>query len=76
VAETQKKYSQAALESVRERYDVNAGTMAELIQARSQHYQSLYDLVEAKFNLLIRGIAVSFYQGDSDQMLSLFEIDR
>lgn len=75
VAESQSKYSRQALESVQERYDVSAATMAELIQARSQFYQSQYDLVEAKFNLLIRGIAVHFYLGDDHRMLSLFEMD-
>jgi outer membrane protein len=74
VAETQEKYSQAARESVEERYNVNAATMAELIQVRSQYHQSLYDLVEAKFNLLIRGIAISFYKGDSERMISLLKI--
>lgn len=69
VAESQEEYSLAALKSVEERYNVNAATMAELIQVRSQYYQSQYDLVEAKFNLLIRGIAVAFYQGDADGMI-------
>jgi len=73
VAETQEKYSRAARESVEERYNVNAATMVELIQARSQNYQSIYDLVEAKFNLLIHGIAVAFYQGDGEGMIAIFE---
>lgn len=76
VAESQQKYSKAALDSVEERYNVNAATMAELIQARSQNYQSVYDLVEAKFNLLIRGIAVSFYQGDGDRMISWIRTEK
>jgi outer membrane protein len=71
VAESQEEYSLAALKSVEERYNVNAATMAELIQVRSQYYQSQYDLVEAKFNLLIRGIAVAFYQGDGEGMISI-----
>lgn len=76
VADSQQKYSKAALESVEERYNVNAATMAELIQARSQNFQSIYNLVEAKFNLLIRGIAISFYQGDGDRMISWVRTDR
>lgn len=73
VAESQEEYSKAALKSVEERYNVNASTMAELIQVRSQYYQSQYDLVEAKFNLLIRGIAVAFYQGDGEGMILILK---
>ncbi|MCK4836270.1 MAG: TolC family protein, partial [Candidatus Aminicenantes bacterium] len=76
VTESQEEYSRAALKSVEERYNVNAATMAELIQTRAQYHQSLYDLVEAKFNLFIRGIAVSFYQGDRDRMISLLKIEK
>jgi outer membrane protein TolC len=76
VAQSQIEYSKAALESVEERYNVNAATMAELIQARSQNHQSLYDLAEAKFNLLTRGVAVSFYQGDGNRMISWVKTDQ
>jgi outer membrane protein TolC len=73
VAGSQAEYSQASLESMEERYNVNAATMAELIQARSQYHQSQYSLVEAKFNLLIRGIGVAFYQGDGEGMISILK---
>lgn len=71
VAETQVKYTTDALESVQQRYNVNAATMVELTQARTRHLESIYDRVQAKFNLLLRGIALAFYKGDADTMLAL-----
>jgi outer membrane protein TolC len=70
VAESQLKYSTEALESLQERYNVNAATMTELTQLRATYLQSVYDRVTAKFNLLLRGIAVAFYRGDSQAMLA------
>ncbi|MDQ1351243.1 MAG: outer membrane protein, partial [Acidobacteriota bacterium] len=70
VSERQLKYSKDALESMQERYNVNAATMVELTQTRAQYMQSIYNRIQAKFNLLIRGIAVSFYKGDYDAMIS------
>ncbi|MCK5055368.1 MAG: TolC family protein [Candidatus Aminicenantes bacterium] len=63
VAESQLKYAQSALESVQGRYNVNAATMVELTLARTQYLEARYSRIEAKFNLLLRGIAVMFYQG-------------
>lgn len=76
VTEAQGKYARAALESVEERYRVNAATMAELIQARSQQYEAQYNLVEAKFNLLLQGMAVAFYRGDGNSMISMLDINN
>lgn len=70
VSERQLKYSKDALDSMQERYNVNAATMVELTQTRAQYMQSMYNRIQAKFNLLIRGIAVSFYKGDYDAMIS------
>lgn len=70
VSERQLKYSKDALESMQERYNVNAATMVELTQTRAQYMQSIYNRIQAKFNLLIRGIAVSFYKGDYDAMIA------
>jgi outer membrane protein len=62
-AESQLKYAQAALASIRDRYNVNATTMVELTQIRAQYLEAQYSRIEAKFNLLLRGIAVKFYRG-------------
>jgi len=73
VAENQLKYSKDALDSMQERYKVNAATMVELTQARSRYLQSIYDRVQSRFNVLIRGIAISFYKGDNDGMIRSLE---
>ncbi len=70
VAENQLKYSTSALESIQERYNVNAATMTELTQVRATYLQSSYNRVTARFNLLLRGIAVAFYRGDSQAMMA------
>jgi outer membrane protein len=70
VSARQLKYSKDALESMQERYNVNAATMVELTQTRAQYMQSIYNHIQAKFNLLIRGIAVSFYKGDYNAMIA------
>lgn len=71
VTASQLEYTKAALESVRERYNVNAATMVELTQARSGYLEALLNQVESKYNLLVRGIAVAFYKGDGNAMLKL-----
>ncbi|MCU0287635.1 MAG: TolC family protein [Acidobacteria bacterium] len=73
VSEKQLKYSKDALNSMQERYNVNAATMVELTQTRARYLQSIYNHVQAKFNLLIRGIAVAFYKGDYNEMISRLE---
>ncbi len=73
VSDTQLKYSKDALESMQERYNVNASTMVELTQTRARYLQSIYNGIQSKFNLLLRGIAVSFYKGDYNAMISNLE---
>lgn len=70
VAESQLKYAQSALESVQDRYNVNAATMVELTQARTQHLEARYSRIEAKFNLLLREIAVKYYVGNLTSLQS------
>ncbi|MCP4149196.1 MAG: TolC family protein [bacterium] len=71
VTSAQIKYTRAALESVEERYNVNASTMVELIQARTRYLDSTLDELEAKFNLLVRSVALAYYKGDSNGMRAL-----
>jgi outer membrane protein len=73
VAESQLKYSKAALTSIEDRYSVNASTITELSQIRSQYLKSKFNQIEAKFNLFIKGIAVMFYMGDSESILSILK---
>lgn len=75
VTAAQLEYTKEALDSVQERYNVAAATMVELIQARSMYLDAQLSQVEAKFNLLVRGIAAAFYRGDSSAMLSLLDLN-
>lgn len=73
VSNTQLKYAKDALDSMQERYNVNASTLVELTQTRAQYLQSIYNGIQAKFNMLIRGIGVAFYKGDYKGMISSLE---
>lgn len=76
VTTAQLVFTKEALDSVQERYNVDAATMVELIQARSMYLDAHLGQVEAKFNLLVRGIAAAFYKGDSSSMLSLLDLNN
>ncbi len=71
VAGAKLEYSKIALESMTERYHVNAATITELSQARAQYLQSQYDKVDAKLNLYKQGITLLYNIGDTEKMLSL-----
>ncbi len=70
VASAKLEYSKIALESMTERYHVNASTITELSQARSQYLQSQYDQVDAKLNLYQQGITLLYQIGDTEKMLA------
>jgi len=71
VAKAKLEYSKAALESITERYHVNAATITELSQSRANYLQSQYDQVDAKLNLYKQRVTVFYQIGDMDKMLSL-----
>ena len=72
-AESQLKYSKAALQSIRDRYNVNASTISELTQAQALYKQAGFDLIKAKYNILTRKAAVYYYSGDIEQLFSIIE---
>ena len=73
VAMAQSKYSEQALRSMEERYRVNASTLVELTQARATSLQSTYNLINARYSRLLKGVAVLYYAGRIDDVLSLIE---
>jgi outer membrane protein len=73
VAVAQSTYSEQALKSMEERYRVNASTLVELTQARATSLQSIYNLINARYSRLLRGVAVLYYAGRIGDVLSLFE---
>lgn len=76
VTDNQLKYSREALASIESRYNVNAATMAELILARASYLNSHQAWIGAKFNLVLRGIALAFYQGDEEAMMALLNREQ
>jgi outer membrane protein len=73
VAEAQIKYSEQALKNMEERYKVNASTLVELTQARASYLQSVYNLINARYSHLVRGIAVLFYSGQIDAIMPFLD---
>ena len=72
VAQTQSKYSAQALKNMEERYKVGASTLVELMQARTSDLQSSYNLINARYARLVKGIAVLFYSGTIEKAMPLF----
>ncbi|MEN8152929.1 MAG: TolC family protein [Acidobacteriota bacterium] len=64
-------YSKIALESLTERYNVNAATISELSLARSQYLQSGYDQINGKLNLFRQVITLLYQIGDIEGLLSV-----
>ena len=73
VARAQFRYSEQALRNMEERYKVGASTLVELTQVRSSNLQSSYNLINAKYGHLVKGIAVLFYSGGIDKTMALFD---
>jgi outer membrane protein len=73
VAQAQIKYSGQALKSMEERYKVNASTLVELMQARASNLQSSYNLINAKYSRLVKGVAVLYYSGGIDRAMPVFD---
>ncbi len=76
VSESKVKFTRQSLESYQERYNVKASTLVELSQARTQYLQALYDQINAKYNLLLRGVAIAYYAGDEEGMMVLLEVGK
>ncbi len=73
VAQAQFKYSAQALKNMEERYKVGASTLVDLIQVRTSNLQSSYNLINAKYGRLVKGIAVLYYSGGIDRAMPLFD---
>ena len=73
VAQAQFRYSAQALRNMEERYKVNASTLVELMQARASNLQSSYNLINARYSHLVKGVAVLYYSGGIDKAMPLFD---
>jgi outer membrane protein len=73
VEQAQLKYSEQALRNMEERYKVNASTLVELAQARATNLQSSYNLINATYARLVKGVGVLYYSGGIDRVMPLFD---
>jgi len=71
VSSLQLTYSRQAVESIEERYKIQAATLAELIQARARWTEAQNSEVETRYSLIIRAMALAYQSGDEETMLSL-----
>ncbi len=62
-AEAQVRAADLANQSAQERYEVGAGTLLELTQARVSQVQAASDLVSVRYNLLFQEQLLAFYLG-------------
>lgn len=72
VARAQLVSATQALNSIQERYRVNAATLLELLQARATYVQSAYNVASSKYGLLVKGMAVLYAAGDVERGMALF----
>lgn len=57
-------YTQQALENFEQRYNLNAATLLEVIQARANHVSASYEKIAADYNLIDKLVAIFYATGD------------
>ena len=72
VTATQERAAQQAVEAAEERYNVGAGTLLELTQARAQYVEAVSNRVQARYDFLFQGKLVDYYVGRLDPSEPLF----
>src|SRR5690606_22783265 len=63
VAEAQQRAADLALEYSQQRYDVGAGSLVELTQARTAAVRAASDLVGARYRLVFQNRLIDYYLG-------------
>lgn len=63
VAEAQLQAAQLALQAAETRYDVGAGSLVELTQARTAHLRAQSDLVSTRYRLVFQSRLMDYYLG-------------
>lgn len=63
VTNTQVRAAAQAVEAAEERYNVGAGTLVELTQARAQYVEAASNQAQAKYDLLFQSQLVDYYTG-------------
>lgn len=73
VTETQERAARQALEAAEERYNVGAGTLVELTQARAQFVEAASGRVQARYDFLFQSKLVDYYVGRLDPSQPLLQ---
>ena len=73
VSETQVLAAERALDASQNRYNVGAGTLVELTQARAQYVTAVSNRVQAQYNFLFQSKLVDFFVGRLDLSAPLFD---
>ena len=71
VAAAQLTYARQAWEATQARYRAGAATWVDLASARASYIQARNAEVQARYAVLVQGLAVGYYRGDLDKMLAL-----
>ncbi len=61
---TRISYTRQALDNFEQRYNLNAATLLEVIQARANHFSAAYEKIAAEYNLIDKAIAIFYAIGD------------
>jgi outer membrane protein len=71
VAKAQMDYAGEALSATTARYQVGAATLVEVAASNAQYVSARNQLVQASYGVLLGRVAVSYYQGNIDEMARL-----
>jgi len=71
VAEAKLTYARQAWQATRARYRVGASTWIDLSAANATYIQARNAEVQARYAVLLQGLAVGYYRGDLGKMLAL-----
>lgn len=72
VAAKQERAAQQALDAAQERYNVGAGTIVELTQARADYVRAASERVNARYNYVFQQKLIDYYAGTLDPGEPLF----
>lgn len=68
-ARAQINFTSRALENYEQRYTVNAATLLEVIQARANHLNAIYEKIAAEYNLTEKALAITYYAGELEKRI-------
>lgn len=70
VVESKLTSARQSFDSYEERYRVGASTLVELTRSRTLYVTAAYDQIQAKYDLVIQKIALAYYLGNMESLLT------